>query len=152
MGGHAYWYFTPYQSDLNSALQNLRQQEFEAGRYNPVNPFPFSPDFNEQIKAIRPDPGNYSSIEEALEASAESGTRSILDIESVSDQPGSCVASPVSSQYLFRFFGTDKPSRQVIETGLFEAQQVDDDEQDYEDEIYDLFERIAAVPTLSEAG
>lgn len=143
MGGHPYWYFTPYQSDINSALQNLRQQEFEAGRYNPVNPFPFTPGLNEQVKAIEPDPGNYVSIEEALEASMESGTRSILDIERISDEPGMCIASPVPTQYLMRFFRTEKPSRQVIETVLFGESQTDDDEDtDYEDEIYDFFELI----------
>lgn len=144
MGGHPYQYFTPYQSDINSALQNLRQQEFEACRYNPVNPFPFTPDLNEQIKAIESDPGNYSLIEEALEASMESGTRSILDIERVSDEPGMCIASPVPTQYLLRFFGTDKPSRRVIETVLLEEHQTDDSDEntDYEDEIYDLFELI----------
>jgi hypothetical protein len=143
MGGHPYWYFTPYQSDINAALQSLRQQEFEAGRYNPVNPFPFNPDLNQQIKAMYPDPGNYSSIEAALEASMESGTRSILDIESVSDEPGTCMASPVLTQYLVRFFGSDKPSRRVIESVIFEGQPIESDENTgYEDEVYDLFELI----------
>ena len=143
MGGHPYWYFTPYQSDINSALQNLRQQEFEAGRYNPVNPFPFTLALNEQVKAIRPDSSSYASIEEALEASMESGIRSILDIESVSDESGMCIASPVPTQYLTRLFRTDKPSRQVIEAVLSGELQADDDEDtDYEDEIYDLFELI----------
>jgi len=142
MGGHPYWYFTPYQSDINSALQNLRQQEFEAGRYNPVNLFPFEPDLNEEVKAISPDSGNYTSIEEALKASMECGTRAILDIEKVSDESGMCIASPAPMQYLLRFFGTDKPSRQTIETALFEDLYVDDEDIDYEDEIYDFFDLI----------
>ncbi len=32
MGGHCYYYFVPYEEDINSALQTLRKQEFEAGR------------------------------------------------------------------------------------------------------------------------
>ena len=31
MGANPYFYFTKYQSDINNALQELRQQEFEAG-------------------------------------------------------------------------------------------------------------------------
>jgi hypothetical protein len=143
MGGHPYWYFTPYQSDINAALQSLRQQEFEAGRYNPVNPFPFDPDLNQQCKTMYPDPGNYTSIEAAIEAAMESGTRSILDIENVSDEPAMCLASPVPTQYLLRFLGSDKPSRQVIESVFFEEQPIESDEDiDYEDEIYDLFELV----------
>ena len=38
MGGHPWFYFVAYQSDINIALQNLRRREFEAGRYNPVMP------------------------------------------------------------------------------------------------------------------
>ena len=143
MGGHPYWYFTPYQSDLSSALQNLRQQEFEAGRYNPVNPFPFTLELNEQVKAIEQNSEDYGSIEEALEAATESGTRSILDIEKVSDEPGMCIASPVPVKYLLRFFGTNKPSRQAIETIIFGELQADDQEDvNYEDEIYDLLDLI----------
>ena len=36
MGADPYWYFVPYEPDIESALQKLRRREFEAGRYNPV--------------------------------------------------------------------------------------------------------------------
>ena len=39
MGGEPWFYFFPYQADINSALQALRRREFQAGRYNPVTPF-----------------------------------------------------------------------------------------------------------------
>jgi hypothetical protein len=144
MGGHPYWYITPYQSDINSALQRLRKQEFEAGRYNPVNPFPFDPNLNERVKARTPDSGNYGSIEEAAEAAMECGTRSILDIEEVSDEPDMCVASPISKEYLLRFFRTEQPSRQMIEAILAGESLADDNQEivDYEDDINDLFDLI----------
>jgi hypothetical protein len=39
MGAHAYWYFVPYERDIDAALQKLRVREFQAGRYNPTMPF-----------------------------------------------------------------------------------------------------------------
>ena len=36
MGGHPYWYFVPYQENIQEALNALRQREFQAGRYNPA--------------------------------------------------------------------------------------------------------------------
>ena len=39
MGGEPYWYFVPYQSNIQAALDSLRAREFKAGRYNPVMPF-----------------------------------------------------------------------------------------------------------------
>ena len=35
MGAHPYWYFVKYQSNLQKALDELRDREFKAGRYNP---------------------------------------------------------------------------------------------------------------------
>jgi hypothetical protein len=147
MGGHIYWYFTPYQSDINSALQDLRQQEFEAGRYNPVNPFPFDLDLNEKVKEIESDPGNYKSIEEASRAAMECGTRSILDIEKVADEPAGLTASPVPSKYLQRFFKTERPTRKMVEAHLFEYPEEEYDEEDEDEdeddvvELYDLIDR-----------
>ncbi len=143
MGGHVYWYFTPYQPDLNSALQNLRQQEFEAGRYNPMNPFPFDPDFNEEIKAEDPDlyPGNdqCASIEEAIEASEESGTHSILDIFHVSDSPAPCATSPISTELLLKLFKTDKPSRQLVEAAFLSREPLAHWEEEGFDKYRDIF-------------
>ena len=39
MGGEPYWYFVPYQPNIQAALDALRAREFKAGRYNPVLPF-----------------------------------------------------------------------------------------------------------------
>jgi hypothetical protein len=32
----AWMYFVPYESDLQSTLDKLKEREFRAGRYNPV--------------------------------------------------------------------------------------------------------------------
>jgi hypothetical protein len=83
MGGIPWMYFVPYESDLQSALDMLKEREFRAGRYNPVLrklPFPVDPE--------GPAPGAaHASIDAARAAAAEDGTRSILDMNRVSDSP-----------------------------------------------------------------
>lgn len=119
MGAHPYFYFVPYQEDINAALQELRQREFEAGRYNPVIPFlefPLGPD--------APEPGaEHSSIEEAFEDADADGTRSILDLDHVSENPDFCAVSPLPPEELERLFGTTKPTHAMIEESddLFEG-------------------------------
>jgi hypothetical protein len=110
MGAHPYYYFVEYQPDIDAALQELRQREFEAGRYNPVQPFLDFP-----IRPDSPAPGaKHDSIYEAIEDAAEDGTRSILDIESVSDWPDFGVASPLSEEDLERHFGTTQPTKDMV--------------------------------------
>ena len=38
MGGEPWFYFVPYQSDVNGVLHSLWRREFQAGRYNPATP------------------------------------------------------------------------------------------------------------------
>ena len=83
MGAEPYWYIVPYESDIDAALQKLRQREFRAGRYNPVTPFPkFPVDLDAE-----PAPAQHGSIEEVMEVADEDGTRSILDIQHAAAAP-----------------------------------------------------------------
>ena len=46
MGSEPYWYFVKYKPNLDQVLQELRDREFQAGRYNPATPylrFPIDP-------------------------------------------------------------------------------------------------------------
>ena len=36
MGANPYFYFTPYQENIQRALDQLREQEFRAGHYDPA--------------------------------------------------------------------------------------------------------------------
>ncbi|MBE9046417.1 hypothetical protein IQ255_18735 [Pleurocapsales cyanobacterium LEGE 10410] len=130
MGGHPYWYWTKYQTDVKTTLEDLRQREFMAGRYNPVMPFIEFP-----ITDDSSSPGaNHGSIDEALEASEADGTRSILDISEVSNLPYEealdrstqgevdlyCTTFPFSKAELIDLFGTDRPDRQMVESAINE--------------------------------
>jgi hypothetical protein len=119
MGGEPWFYFVPYQADINRALQALRRREFEAGRYNPVIPLPEFP-----VAANAPAPGaQHASIEDAIEAADADGTRSILDMERVADDPDDGAITPLSEEHLVDLFGSTTPTREMIESNedLFEA-------------------------------
>jgi hypothetical protein len=118
MGANPYWYFVPYEADLDAALQKLRLREFQAGRYNPVTPFQTFP-----IDPSAPEPGAmHDSIEQVMEECDESGTRSILDIGQVALAPfdGSGMphftAFPLDPSDVEGLFGTSKPTREQVET------------------------------------
>lgn len=115
MGGHPYWYFVPYGGDAGQALEALREREFRAGRYSPVLRYI---KFDEPaFTAQQPGP-QHESIEEAMEAGLEKGTRSILDIERVVDDPDDAdygVAAPLALEQLLEIYGTDRPTRRMLE-------------------------------------
>lgn len=114
MGAHPYWYFEKYDGDVNVALQTLRKREFSAGRYNPVIPFPDFPPGPHS-----PSPGaQHSSIEEIMEDAAEDGTRSILDLDHVSDAPDFCAVAPLPEDVLQNLYGTTKPTREMVEQNM----------------------------------
>jgi hypothetical protein len=120
MGGHPYWYLVPYESDVQHALDTLRDREFKAGRYNPVIRFlKFgAPDFLKQQPGAK-----HRSIDDAMTAAAEDGTRSILDISRVGESPDYGVAAPVPAAQLREWFGTDRPTRAMLDRAddLFES-------------------------------
>lgn len=126
MGGHPWFYFVEYEPDVNAALQKLRQREFEAGRYNPVIDFPDFP-----VTPDSPVPGaQHGSIEEALEDADADGTRSILDMMTVSSSPDHYAVAPLPEEVLIALFRTAKPTREMIEAS---------------DDLYDALERGQGV-------
>jgi hypothetical protein len=114
MGAHPYWYFVEYQTNVQAALDGLRKREFKAGRYNPVMPFP---EFPIGPRAAAPG-AQHSSIDEAMEEADADGTRSILDIHAVAEAPDFCVAAPLSANELEAHYGTDQPTREMIENDM----------------------------------
>jgi hypothetical protein len=116
MGGEPYWYFVKYKPNLGAVLQELREREFRAGRYNPAMPFLEFP-----LDESAPGPGaQHDSIEEALEDSDADGTRSILDIQAIGDEPDFSVAAPLPDETRQELYGTTQPTRQMIEDNQLE--------------------------------
>jgi hypothetical protein len=115
VGGHPYWYFVPYQKSIQAALDQLREREFLAGRYNPViNLIDFS---NPRWAHKRPG-AKHKSIEAAFLAAEADGTRSVLDISKVSRVPGLGATTALSSEKLEALYGTQKPTRAQVEPEL----------------------------------
>jgi hypothetical protein len=114
MGAEPYFYFVPYQADVDAALQALRQREFQAGRYNPVLPFLEFP-----IGPQSPSPGaQHTSIEEACEDADADGTRSILDLDRISEEPDFGAVTPLDEGALQELYGTTRPTREMIEQNM----------------------------------
>ena len=133
MGGHPWFYFVEYESDIDAALQKLRRREFEAGRYNPAVDFPDFPVTNES-----PAPGaQHDSIEEAQEDADADGTRSILDMERVADAADFGAVTPLAQETLLELFGTGEPTREMVEGS---------------DELYDVLERGQGVYVIVYEG
>jgi len=99
MGAEPWQYFVTYQPNLQGALENLRQQEFRAGRF--------------RGSELKP-----ATIEEAFENMDADGTASILDIESVADESDFCVVAPLPKDELVRLFGTAEPTHAMIEQNM----------------------------------
>ena len=114
MGAHPWVYFVPYQPDVKKAMLELRDREFKAGRYNPVVAFP-------HMSTNAPG-AQHASIDDAREDADADGTRSILDIDDVSDEPYDFdadepqfgVVSPLPKELLLELYETEQPSRQML--------------------------------------
>jgi hypothetical protein len=129
VGSEPYFYFTPYQKDIQAALQALREREFKAGRYDPAMGMGEPPSYMFQMRfppdASWPTPGaQHASIEEAIEAAADSGTGSILDLSRVGSKPDFSTVCPLSDQVLIQLFGTTKPTRDLLESVLIKKRPI----------------------------
>ena len=110
MGAELWYYFVPYQSNIQKALNELREREFRAGRYNLVIRFPKFP-----VSGDHPGPGaKHRSIQEACDAADAGGTRSILDMIRIADDPDFHTVSPLSKAASMEIFGTDQPTMDMI--------------------------------------
>src|SRR3954451_18625794 len=114
MGAEPYWYAVKYRPDVDVALEELRDREFRAGRYNPVMPFIDFP-----ITAASPAPGaQHPTIDDALADADADGSRSILDIAGIADEPDFGVACPLPPDELNRLYGTTRPTLAAVEANM----------------------------------
>lgn len=106
MGAEPWDYFVPFEEDIQQALQKLRVREFRAGRYHGAAEHP-------------------ATIEEALENSDADGTRSILDMTHLADEPEFFAVAPMPPDQLVQWFGTEKPTREMIERHMDFYEDID---------------------------
>ena len=95
MGAEPYEYTVPYEPDIQAALEKLRQRVFESKEFNGAELDPPTP-------------------EAAFELTEADGTRSILDINRISDEPDFCCAAPFSPEELEQYFGTQRPTEVMV--------------------------------------
>ena len=95
MGAENYMWVTRYQKSLAKALDMARRETFAAGKFLGAEKMP-------------------KSIAAAVEAAAEVGTGSLLDIIRVSKTPELCSVCPVSAKERKAFFGTEHPDGSEI--------------------------------------
>jgi hypothetical protein len=140
MGASGWAYFVPYQADISKALQELREAVFQRGEYYQRSSdwkdmtfeeyLPPKLSLTEEDKAelfaefqelqTLPEP---TSIETLIQWNAEDGTHSIIDIDEIAPTPSIAAAAPLSEEELRRFFGTEKPTRDMIETKKWELRE-----------------------------
>lgn len=117
MGAHPWFYLVPYQPDVRKAMLELREREFQAGRYNPVVPFP---DMSNESPGV-----GHDSIDEAREEADADGTRSIVDMDDVTDKPADPddpqfgVVSPLDPEVLQELYDTTQPTREILQDMAF---------------------------------
>lgn len=123
MGASGWAYYVPYQSDINKALQELRQEVFEKKQYyNPMEVLLSMPEelrgryFDEdELDIFDSIPTEPTTVEELLEINGEHVTHSIIDITEVSSQSHFGTVSSLSQQELEILFGTNRPTKNMIE-------------------------------------
>ena len=114
MGGHAYWYIVPYRSNLQAALDDLRDREFTAGRYNPAIRLPrFPVDESAATAGAR-----HLTIAAAVAAAEDAGTRSILDVARIGTTPDIGTATPLDAGIIEDLYGTTHPTRDMVESNM----------------------------------
>jgi hypothetical protein len=96
MGACLWQYYAPFDTDVATTLEALRQREFAAGRY-----------YRSELKP--------QSIPQAIANTDDQGTYSILDVDRVASLPAFGAVSPVPHERLLAIFGSDRPTRQMVE-------------------------------------
>jgi hypothetical protein len=120
MGTQAWFYVVPSEENLLDALDKLREREFRAGRYFPARwelEFSLGDGTTPQAPTTDSVPA-HASIEEARKAAAEDGTKSILDVDRISETADWGAASPVDDDDLESCFGSTTPERETLGEGF----------------------------------
>ena len=133
MGATSWKYFTQYKENIKEALETLRQQEFNAGRYGTNDhlmnvieqrakelnlPIDKLEEFKKAYQNLNKLKGKSkkppATIQQLLKFSKDSGTHSIIDIIDIEVSTDRTVSGTLSSEDLIQLFGTDQPNHEMI--------------------------------------
>jgi len=133
MGATSWKYFTQYKFDIKDAFANLRQQEFNAGRYgmndNLMNiveqkakelnlPNDKLEEFKKAYQNLSRLKGKSKktpkTIEQLLKNTKDNGTHSIIDIADIELSTDKNVSGTLSSDDLLELFGTEHPTHEMV--------------------------------------
>jgi hypothetical protein len=140
MGGEMWIHWADYEGDINTVLQKAREEVFSRGEYYLAPKLPLTwlgrsidpdapwdpdvpPDYLEWLHLIKAAGDRPESIEELIQWNGPTGegTRSIIDIEEVSDELyRASTTCAVPDNLLREWFGTTKPSREAVEQRISE--------------------------------
>jgi hypothetical protein len=151
MGASSWYYFVPYQADINKALYKLREDIFKKGEYGArwthvdlplaqmesgetARQFPDIPP--EQIDKLKAELQKLQkawplpkrkpeTIAVLVKQSGATGTHSIIDMTDVSPSPAHGKVSLCPQAQLLDLFGTDKPTRNMVEARLQELSAIE---------------------------
>ena len=137
MGASGWSHFVPYQTDINAALQEIRQQVYERGDYYKADHSGWRNETEAELLARQPNDDPHirqimleewrqinqlqepTDIKSLIRWNREEGTHSIIDIlRGVSEEPTFGTVSPLTSQQLRNLFGTTQPILEMVKSKL----------------------------------
>jgi len=118
MGSDPWKAATRYDPKIEVALGRAQSEVFARGEYGFTYKITSIYEaLGMPVPELPPEP-RASSIDEARQIAAESGTSSVLDVYAVGPYPAPAVTGPFSARVLRRALGTDTPSLSQLEQGL----------------------------------
>ena len=102
MGAEPWLVFTAYRENLQQALLEVQDREFQSGSWDPTGIL--------AEEGLEP-----RSIDELREMLEDTGTGSVLDMLHVGDSPDFFTVSPIPADQLVQLFGTAQPTRAMVE-------------------------------------
>ena len=112
MGAEPWHVFTPYRESVQQALLEVQDREFNSGNYDPYGVL--------EEEGLEP-----TSMDDLREMMGDSGTGTVIDILRITDRPDYFAACPIPPNKLASQYGTDQPTRGMVEGNLDLFEDID---------------------------
>jgi hypothetical protein len=118
MGSHPWKALSAHQDDVSEALASAQAAVFARGEYGFTYKMKSAYAARGQPTPELPPEPVATSIDDAREIAAESGTCSVLDVYELGPAPSPGIAGPFSSEILLEDVGSTRPSLSEVERAL----------------------------------